>query len=180
VKKDLATRFDYRDVPESVGGKLRRIQYELQQQRKVAIKTAVEVGRQLHEAQKLLANQGQFGAWCRDEADISRAGAYQYINLAKVFGDLVDKMAVKIDITAAIDLARDSTPTNAQAEAKKILAGGGHIDGSRARELISNVKRIGMDEHHQIKHEDAPVIQDQEQRCAACQCSYYYKHGAHQ
>jgi len=111
---------------------------QIKKQKASGLKTMLEMGQSLLEAQKLLANHsgGTFVKWVESECEISSSAAYRYINAALKFSGFSFPSLGKLTAEAMYTLSSPSAPPNAVKEAQKQIDKGVTITEKVAKQLV--------------------------------------------
>ena len=126
-----------------------------------AIKSILDIGENLAEVQKKLANHGNgvFNKWIEQRCGFTRQSAYRYIGVHETFGNC-NTVLQTCDARALYRLSSVSCPEAATKKAIRLAQKGEQISDSRAKEIIEEFTVEAEEDEDEVDPDDFDDLPD--------------------
>ena len=130
--------------------------------KQAAITSILDIGQNLTEVQKRLANHGNgtFGKWIEQRCGFSKSSAYKYISAHETFGKVCPGPGQTISSEALYRLSSDSCPEAATKKAIRLAQKGEQISDSRAKEIIEEFTVEAEEDEDEVDPDDFDDLPD--------------------
>ena len=140
VNKALTLNYNYTQLSEDIQHPIIILTQQAKMFERQALENIVGFGKVLIQVQDLISH-GDFGNWLKEEFSLSHQTAYNFINIAKRFGEEIEVIkALPISLTALYKLSEPNIPNVIVEHALEKAKSGKRVKVSEIQELKNQLK----------------------------------------